>query len=110
MEAATMIGYRVCWGKKHTAILNYNVPEIDHRSYVIVTASEGSEKEQDGKPVLDSQSPHRFVGDARITVDNISPHDGGVTFRVTVDWPDPLMLWTDIIIVDDIQYAYQGPA
>jgi hypothetical protein len=98
-----MQGFRVCWGPRRTSRLTFNTPLITHSSFVVIAASEGSEKFEDGRVIPDTQSPHRFVGHARITVDNIAPHDGGVTFRVTVDWPDPLMLWTDIIVFDEIQ-------
>jgi len=48
----------------------------------------------------------RFVGNANVTVNNISPHgppddpNHGVTFVVTVDWRSPLNIVTDITVLD----------
>ena len=88
--------------------LNFNWDAINHDSVVAVTASEFNPDPNDP-----SHSP-RFVGDATITVENISPHgppfDGnhGVTFVVNVDWGAPLNVVTDITVLDappvDIEY------
>jgi hypothetical protein len=98
-----MQGFRFCWGPEVTRTYDFGWDIIKHTSYVVITAAEGSERFEDGAVIPDTESPHRFVGDARITVDSIAPHDGGVTFHVTIDWPDPLILWTDIIVFDDIK-------
>jgi hypothetical protein len=66
--------------------------QIFHNSIVVITASEG-------KP-LSSEGAVRFVGDARFTVNNIAPFDGGVDFRVTIEWDDPLDLWTSVTVFD----------
>jgi hypothetical protein len=66
--------------------------QILHNTIVVVTASEG-------KP-LSSQGAVRFVGNARFTVNNIAPFDGGVDFRVTIEWDHPLNLWTSITVFD----------
>ncbi len=88
--------------------LNFNWDAINHDSVVAVTASEFNPDPNDP-----SHSP-RFVGDATITVENVSPHgppfDGnhGVTFVVNVDWGAPLNVVTDITVLDappvDIEY------
>jgi hypothetical protein len=81
-------------------LLNFNWDAIDHDSVVLVSASEYRPNDADPK-----HSP-RFVGDATITVDNISPHgppfdpNHGVTFVITVDWDSPLEVVTDIIVLD----------
>ena len=69
---------------------------ISADSVVFVTASEYASHWEDPGP--------RFVGDATIVVDNISPYGGGggVTFVVTVDWPSPLHVVTDITVLDDM--------
>jgi len=81
-------------------VLNFNWGAIDHDSTVVITASEYS---------LDIAKPTaspRFVGAANVTVHNISPHsppydpNHGVTFVVTVDWPAPLDIVTDITVLD----------
>jgi hypothetical protein len=68
--------------------------QITHSSVVIVTASEGA-------PPISSAAPERFVGDARFTVNNVAPRDGGVTFRITIEWDDPLNLWTTVTVFDE---------
>jgi hypothetical protein len=80
--------------------LNFNWDAINHDSVVLVSASEWQPNQPD--------PPHspRFVGDANIRVDNISPHgppfdrNHGVSFVVTVDWDQPLHLVTDITVLD----------
>lgn len=91
-------------------VLNFNWGPINHDSVVVVTASEFS-------PVkaIPSDSP-RFVGDATVRVDNVSPHgppydpNHGVTFVVTVDFPSPLHVVTDITVFDapPVDIEYQG--
>lgn len=88
--------------------LNFNWDAIEHDSVVAITAAEFGPNNQDP-----SHSP-RFVGDATITVENVSPHgppfdpNHGVTFVVNVDWPAPLNVVTDITLLDappvDIEY------
>jgi hypothetical protein len=74
--------------------LNYNWPAIDRDSTVLITASEYN------------NDYARFVGNASITVENISPHgppydaNKGVTFVVSVEWGSPLNVVTDITLLD----------
>ena len=96
---------RQYWRNLHGRVpLNFNWHLINHNSVVLIAASEYS---------IDVNSPNtspRFVGAANVTVSNISPHgppyDGnrGVTFVVTVDWPQPLHIVTDITVVASILY------
>src|SRR4051812_34269523 len=95
-----------CWGPVPTARVNLQWDIIKHESVVVITASEGEEGFEEGHPLLTTSaegvgSPRRFVGDARFTVDSVSPHDGGVTFQVTIDWSGPLTLWTDVIVFNE---------
>lgn len=103
-----MRGYRFCWGPQFTRPFNFEWRIITHTSFVVVTASEGREGVEDGVILYTSQSPQRHLGHARFTVNNIAPYDGGVRFRVTVDWPTPLMLWTDIIVFDELSFSMDG--
>lgn len=87
---------RKYWGAvQGRATLNYNWPDIDQDSVVVVTASEYNDKHV------------RFIGAASITVANVVPHgppydpNHGVTFVVNVDWGSPLNIVTDIILLDD---------
>jgi hypothetical protein len=83
---------------------------IHNQSIVLVTASEGDEGNL-------NVSPQRFVGAANFRVENISPFGftdphggesggGGVTFVVTVDWGEPLSLWTDLVILDEVPQGF----
>jgi hypothetical protein len=65
----------------------------------LVSASEGRDP-------ITTQAPERFVGSADITVHNIAPFDGGVTFLLTVDWPDPLPIWADIVVLDEFPQGF----
>ena len=92
---------RQYWRGLHGRVpLNFNWNLISHDSVVLVTAAEYA---------VDAGSPatsQRFVGAANITVSNVSPHsppydpNHGVTFVVTVDWPTPLNIVTDITVLD----------
>lgn len=81
-------------GIRGRTVLNYNWPIIDQDSMVVVTAAEAR---ADGV---------RFVGAAPITVSDITPHgppndpNHGVTFVVNVEWGSPLMVATDITVLD----------
>jgi hypothetical protein len=43
----------------------------------------------------------RFIGDATISVANIQPRDGGVSFLLNIGWNAPLTVATDITFSDD---------
>jgi hypothetical protein len=92
------------WGPQTTGRFNFGWNIINHTSYVVITASEGQEGFEGGTVLLTTASPRRFLGLARFTVDNVSPHDGGVEFHVTIDWPQPITLWTDIFVFDEIPF------
>jgi hypothetical protein len=103
-----MQGYRFCYGPNVTQTYNFQWDIIQHTSFVVITASEGHEGPEDGDMIYSSASPMKFVGSARMTVDNIAPHDGGVTFHVTIDWGSPLTLWIDIIVFDELSFTFDG--
>ena len=76
---------RQFWQNLHgKATLNFNWDAIDHDSVVLISASEYYLDDL----VPDSPDHRRFVGDARVTVCNVSPHgppfdpNHGVTFVV----------------------------
>jgi hypothetical protein len=95
-------------------VLNFNWDAINHDSVVLISASEYN---LDNTP-----NHHRFVGDADVTVLNISPHgppfdpNHGVQFVLQVDWESPLNIVTDITVLDkptDVepsQYGYGAGA
>jgi hypothetical protein len=100
-----MQAFHWCWGPQTTGGFNFGWNIINHQSYVVITASEGREGFEGGTVLQTTQSPERFLGAARFTVDNVSPHDDGVEFHVTIDWPQPITLWTDIFVFDEIPFG-----
>src|SRR5688500_13260525 len=85
---------RIFWGRANGRIrVNVNWSAIRRDSVVVVTASEGIEP-------ITTVEPRRFVADADFTVRNVAPRDGAVTFIVTIDWGEPLNLYTDITVFD----------
>ena len=94
------------WGLRGRVVLNYNWDRIQHDSVVLISASE-ARWDRDSRTPWDAQ---RFVGAATITVCNIAPHgppydpNHGVTFVVNVDFPTPLYIATDIVVLDPPHY------
>jgi hypothetical protein len=83
-------------GRKGRCVENFRTPQITANSVVHISVSEATELSQGTfTPVFG-----RFVGDANITVHNVSPSDGRVDFVVTVDFFAPLNIVTDITIFD----------
>ena len=87
---------RKYWGALHGRVtLNYNWPEIEEDSVVLVTASEYN------------AGRVRFIGAASITVANVAPHgpphdsNHGVTFVLDVAWDSPINIVTDLVLLDD---------
>jgi hypothetical protein len=83
-------------GRRGRCHENFRTPDIKHNSVVHISISEVSES---FLPLTD-QTFTRFVGDATISVNNISPSDGRVDFVVTVDWNEPLWICIDITILE----------
>lgn len=74
------------------------VTGITHdQSVVMVSAAEGAE----ASGTRTTNSPLRFIGDARIWVENVAPARDGLWFNLVVDWPDPLTVWVDIVVFDE---------
>jgi hypothetical protein len=90
------------YGLRGRVVLNYNWDVINHDSVVLISASEAKWDRNSREPW---KAP-RFVGHATITVSNIAPHgppfdpNHGVTFVVNVDFPTPLYVATDIVVLD----------
>jgi len=81
---------------------------INHQSVVLVSASEGA---QDVNQALSQREPDRFVGEALITVHNIAPFGdapggGGVKFVLFVNWYEPLPIWVDIVLLDEVPIGW----
>lgn len=100
--------YRHYWGKNNSGTYNLQWDVIHANSFVVITASEGS-------PTGDTNQPGRFIVDAIFRINNIAPHEAGVTFHLeighyvffsvsdggTVDfvgWPDLLDVYTDFTV------------
>jgi|KBSMisStaDraftv2_1062788.scaffolds.fasta_scaffold347529_2 hypothetical protein len=86
---------RIYWGQFNGVVdCTLYDNDIIGSSVVLASVCEGD----DGK---NSESERRrFLGDAKMQVDNIAPFDGGVKIRLTIDWDDPLNIWTDVVIMD----------
>jgi hypothetical protein len=101
--------YRWNYGLNTTGNYNFQWDIINHQSWVVITACEGREPVEDGRVLGTTQSPMRFLGDARFTVHSVSPHDGGVEFFLEIAWPAPLNTWVDITVFDRSDFSGQGP-
>jgi len=81
-------------------VLRVTWPPIHSNSIVLISASEcQSDDVQRFTP-----SFARFVGDASITVRNISPQEGFVDFWIYVDWEEPLPVMVDIVVLDPPEF------
>jgi len=87
--------FRAYWGRQNGRLKCRFPSDLIHGlSVVLVTASEGIDPNI-GNPNF------RFVGDANVRVENISPTEGFVFFVVSVDWGEPLHIYTDIVVLDE---------
>jgi hypothetical protein len=86
---------QVYWGR-HMGRVKMTFTSRFIRSYstVLVTASEGDEGNNTNPNFL-------FVGNANVRVENIAPVDGRVVFIVSVDWFEPLPIWTSLVIYSE---------
>jgi hypothetical protein len=91
-----------------TQVYNFSWDIINHLSCVVITASEGREPSENGHVLGTTQSPERFIGDAQFSVHNVAPYDGGVTFRLEIDWGSPLNTWVCIAVFNDADYVGLG--
>jgi hypothetical protein len=88
------------WSVQGRTVLNLFWGAIDHDSVVLISVSEYTLNEPE------PAASRRFVGDATISVDNISPYGPpytfchGVAYVVTVDWWKPLHIVADITVLD----------
>lgn len=91
------ITYRMyLFNRRGRCVENFRAAQITKDSVVHISVSEATElAPQTFTPIYS-----RFVGAADITVRNISPSDGRVDFVITVEWPHPLHIVTDITIMD----------
>lgn len=99
------------YGPNGTANYNFGWDIIKDTSSVVITAAEGRGFLEDGQFIISNQTPMRFMGDAQFTVHNVAPYDGGVAFRLEIDWPGPLDVWVCFTVFDnaDLQ-GISGPA
>src|SRR6476646_10293664 len=107
--ACDMRSIRQYWHGVHgRTALNINWDAVNSDSTVHVAAAEFH---------LDAAKPAaspRFVGASTVTVRNVTPHgppydpNHGVTFVVDVDWPEPLNIVTDIVLMDAAEIVDVG--
>jgi hypothetical protein len=78
------------WGARNGWwILTLNSANIGPNTRVFVSASEGP-----------TGSGGKFIGAARYLVYNVAPDTGHVSIRIHVDWPNPIGLVVDYLIVN----------
>jgi hypothetical protein len=100
--------YLYNYGLQNTGNFNFGWDVINHDSSVVIAASEGREIIEDGQPVVTTESPERFIGDAQFTVHNVAPYDGGVAFRIEIDWPSLLDLWVCVTVFDKADFVAES--
>jgi hypothetical protein len=89
----------------HITTLNFNAPEINFDSVVLITASEYIRPDNPPPPPANFQ---RFIGLAPIGVLSIAPHgppfdvNHGVTFVVDIGHPNALNVVVDIVVLDGL--------
>jgi hypothetical protein len=98
-----MQSYRHYWGKRNGLNdLNLQWDEVHIDSFMAITASEVRVEGND--PIWQESGGHaglvRFIGSATYTVHNVATHEGGVTVRLEIDWPEPLPTCVDYTILD----------
>jgi hypothetical protein len=86
---------RILWsGLKGEVVRKVKWPSIKHSSVIHISACEAGGGHTFGPR-------DRFIGDARISIHNIAPEDDNtVAFWISVDWGDPLDVFTDITILE----------
>jgi hypothetical protein len=100
--------YHFNYGLNNTGNYNFGWDAINHLSSVVITAAEGRELSENGVILRTTNSPERFIGNAQFSVHNVAPYDGGVGFRLEIDWPGLLNTWVCITVFDDSDYAGIG--
>ena len=78
---------------------NWGGGPITRQSVVHIAISEAS-YDPGNPPAFTPPPVFRWLGEARMTVHNVSPHDGGVEFSYTIDWEHPLNIAVDITVFD----------
>lgn len=86
---ANQFAYRYDWGN-HRGWVNctFNWGVVNRNSVVLVSATETFQEGVAG------------LGNAVYTVHNVAPFDGGVRFRVHIDWANPIRLISMILVVN----------
>ncbi len=88
--------HRVTWSPRHGNWRLHHTPwsHISCKSLVFVSASE-YEADEHGRGYLCD-----FTGDARFTVHNVSPFDGGVTVWLEINYDLDLPVRLDFLIIN----------
>ncbi len=100
--------YLYNYGLNNTGNYNFSWDIIKDTSSVVITAAEGRGFLEDGQFIISNQSPERFIGDAQFTIHNIAPYNGGVAFRLEIDWPSLLDVWVCITVFDNDDFRGQS--
>ena len=96
--------FRVFWAQQVSRWLNFNIAGvITEKSVVQIVACEGHFVSGQFESL---NATGRMRGDATMYVKNIHPHDGGVEFFLQIDWPHPLDVTLDIIVMDPPEQGF----
>jgi hypothetical protein len=103
---ATMASYRM-WvpNRQGRSLEHFFHPTITPSSIVHVAACEATDL---GSPLLFGQRWGGFIGEASISVMNISPTRGRVDFYIFVAWGSPLHVNLDITVLEPPVDVYIG--
>jgi hypothetical protein len=85
----TGFSYRHDWGDRNGQnILQLNWEFVNPDSRVFVAIGEGA------------PGGGKFIGNARYTLHNVAPFNGGVSIWVDIEWGSPIRLYVDYLVIN----------
>ena len=95
---ASIVGcLRWDWGNLNgDLILRLNWAVVTAASLVFVAIGEGAA----GGPTAG-----KFIGSAKFTLYNVAPRNGGVDIWININWPTPIRLYVDYLVVNCDQFG-----
>lgn len=81
--------YRHDWGDRNGQhILNLNWGAVTAESRVFVAIAEGA------------AGGGKFIANARYTLHNVAPFNGGVGIWINIEWGSPIRLYVDYLVIN----------